>query len=91
MADLESRILASQLVTRTMQLNQPLSNTQIELLKLFSHTLSEHDLLLLRRTLAKFFADLASDEMDSLWSERGWSNETMEQWLQEGAKTDAQG
>lgn len=35
---------------------QPLSNVQLELLKTFSHQLSENDLIELRKMLAMFFA-----------------------------------
>ncbi len=60
-----------------MLLDKPLTNSQIELLKAFSHDLSEDDLLALRRMLARFFADRASDEVDRLWGERGWTEDTM--------------
>ncbi|MEL7160261.1 MAG: hypothetical protein AAFN92_05840 [Bacteroidota bacterium] len=64
-----------------MVLDKPLSNLQLELLKLYSHDLSEQDLIAVQRMLANFFAERASDEMDKLWEERGWSDETMDQWL----------
>lgn len=60
-----------------MTLDKPLTNGQLEILKAFSHELSEGDLLALRRTLARFFADRARDEVDRLWEERGWTEETM--------------
>ncbi len=62
-------------------LDKPLTNAQLELLKMFSSDLSEADLAALRRTLANFFADRASDEMDRLWEERGWTDATMAGWL----------
>ena len=64
-----------------MSLDKPLTNTQVELLKAFSHDLSEEELVLFRRTIARFFADRASDEVDKLWNERGWDNSTMDEWL----------
>jgi hypothetical protein len=64
-----------------MVLESPLNNAQLELMKMFSHDLSEQDLLQLRRTLAKFFADRASDEMDTIWRDNEWSDATMDQWL----------
>ncbi len=70
----------------SMVLQTPLSNVQLELLKMFSRDLSEQDLLNLRRLLARFLAEKASDELDQLWDERGWSDETMDSWLSdEGA------
>ncbi len=66
-------------------MNQPLTNLQLELLKLFSLELPEEDLIQIQRLIAKHFADKASDERDRLWEENGWSDETMVAWL--GGKT----
>jgi len=33
------------------------------------------------------FADKASDEMDRLWEENNWSNETMKAWGEEHMRT----
>ncbi len=62
-------------------IDQPLTNLQLELLKLFSLNLSEDELIEVRRMLANFFAERASDEMDKLWKENNWTNETMDEWL----------
>lgn len=62
-------------------LSKPLSNLQIELLQLYSQDVSQEDLLAIKRLLARYFADRASDEMDRLWDEKGWTNNTMEDWL----------
>ena len=67
-------------------LNQPLTNLQLELLKLFSLELSEEDLIQIQRLIAGYFADKASDEMDRLWEEKGWSDETMEGWLADNSQ-----
>ena len=61
----------------------PLSNVQIELLKYFPYTTSEEELVALRRVLAQFFAQRAMNEMDRLWTEHNWTNDTMDIWLQE--------
>ncbi len=68
-------------------IEKPLSNLQIELLKLYSMDVSEEELIEVRRLLSQFFADKASDEMDRLWQENNWSDETMDNWLkgEEGA------
>jgi len=60
-----------------------LSNLQLELLKIFSTNLPDEQLLEIKEILANYFAEKATDEMDRLWDEKGWSNETMEEWLQE--------
>lgn len=61
----------------------PLNNVQIELLKYFPYTTSEEELVALRRVLAQFFAQRAMNEMDRLWTENNWTNDTMDIWLQE--------
>ncbi|WKN40806.1 hypothetical protein [Tunicatimonas pelagia] len=62
-------------------LDKPLSNLQIELLQLYSQDVSEEDLVAIKRLLAKYFADRASDEMDKLWDEKGWTNKTMDEQI----------
>ncbi len=62
-------------------INKPLTNLQVELLKLFSLELSEEELIEIRRMLARYFADRASDEMDRLWEANDWSDKTMDEWL----------
>jgi hypothetical protein len=64
-------------------LDKPLTNLQIELLKLYSMELSEEQLKDVQRLLANYFAKQTSDEMDRLWDEQGWNEETMEAWLAE--------
>jgi hypothetical protein len=54
---------------------QPLTNVQLELLKLFSTNLSQEDLLDIKRLLARYFAQKAINEADKIWEEKGLSNE----------------
>lgn len=61
-----------------------LSNLQIELLKLFSMNVPDQDLVAIKRLLANYFADKASDEMDKLWDEKGWTEKTMDAWVEKG-------
>ena len=64
-----------------MVLDKPLTNLQLELIKLFSLNLSDDQLLEVRQLLASYFADKASNEMDRLWEENGWNDDTMDNWL----------
>jgi len=64
-----------------------LSNLQLELLKLFSRNISDEQLLEIKEILSAYFAELATREMDKLWEEKGWTQETMEQWLREHMRT----
>lgn len=69
--------------------DRPLTNLQIELLKIYSFELPEEQLLEIKNMLAKYFADKASDDMDKLWDEIGWSNETMDKWLADEEESEA--
>ncbi len=61
----------------------PLSNLQLELVKLFRYELPDEQLLEIRRLLARYFAQKVTDEMSQLWDEKGWSDETNEGWKNE--------
>ncbi len=61
----------------------PLSNLQQELLKLYSSDIPEADLLHIKHYLAKYFAFKAIGEADQIWDEKGYTNETMNQWVNE--------
>ena len=62
---------------------QILSNLQQELLKLYASNISEADLLHIKHYLVQYFANKAISEADKIWDERGYTNETMEKWLNE--------
>ena len=60
-----------------------LSNLQMELLKLYPYTVSAEDLTEIRQLLADYFARKIDREMDQLWQEKGWNDQTIEQWKTE--------
>jgi hypothetical protein len=62
---------------------QPLSNLQQELLKLYSTDIDEADLVHIKNYLAKYFANKAIQEADKIWEIKGYTNDTMKQWLNE--------
>ena len=66
-----------------METYKGLTSLQLELLKIYSIPLKEEQLLEIKDLLAKYFADKAVSEMDKLWVERGWTEETMHQWAEE--------
>jgi hypothetical protein len=66
---------------------QKLTNLQVELIKMFNRQVPEEQLLEIKNLLAKYFADVATREMDKLWVENNWSNDTMEEWLEEHHRT----
>jgi hypothetical protein len=65
------------------QLPQGLSNTQLELLKIFSYDLPEEELKDLKQVLIKFFAQRIRKRTSQIWEERNYSSETMKDWLNE--------
>lgn len=64
-----------------------LTNLQLELLKMFKYELSDNQMMEIKQLLAKYFASKASDEMDRLWEENEWTNDTMDDWTQERLRT----
>lgn len=66
-----------------MTAQKKLTNLQLEMLKVFSRELPEKQLLEIRQLLAKYFAQKVDEEMDKLWEERGWTEETMHEWANE--------
>ena len=59
----------------------PLSNIQLELLKLYSADIAESDLINIKKYLARYFAFKAIGEADEIWDKKGYTNETMNQWI----------
>ena len=60
-----------------------LSNVQMELIKLYSTSLSHNDLKELKSLLAHHFSKKAIYEADNIWEEKKMSAQTMEDWLNE--------
>lgn len=55
----------------------------MELLKLYPYTVSEAELKDIQRLLADYFAQKIDAEMDQLWQEKGWNEQTIDQWKAE--------
>ena len=64
-----------------------ITNLQQELIKVFSYNVNEEELEDIRDLLSNYFAEKATREMDRLWDEQGWTNETMDEWLKEHKRT----
>jgi len=52
----------------------PLSNLQLELLKLYPMNIEEADLLKIKSLISRFFADKAISAADKAWKEKGYSH-----------------
>lgn len=65
-------------------LSLPLSNLQLQLLKLYADGISDEDLKVIQRMIARYFADKASAEAQAVWEEKGYD---AQQLLQENRRT----
>lgn len=63
-------------------LERPLSNLQLELLKAFSHQLSDEELLELKAMLASFFAKKSIEAANKVWDENNWDEQKVSEVLQ---------
>ena len=59
----------------------PLSNIQIELLKLYSVGVSDEVLLELKKIMSKFLMQKMRDEADRVWLEKGYTEKNINEWL----------
>lgn len=66
---------------------QKLTNLQLEIIKLFAYQIPDNQIFEIKDLLAKYFVEAASREMDRLWEENQWNNDTMENWLEEHNRT----
>ena len=63
-------------------INQPLSNIQLEILKAFSHNLSEQELIEFKNLIAQYFAKRAIKKADEVWEEKKWTEKDVNQLLE---------
>lgn len=59
----------------------PLSNLQQELIKLYNADIKEDYLLHIKQYLASYFTGKAMNEADNIWEQKGYTSDTMNQWL----------
>ena len=64
-----------------------LTNLQIALIKLLEYQVDDRQLLEIKDILAQYFAAEATKEMDNLWQEKGWTNDTMKEWTETHMRT----
>lgn len=60
-------------------IHPPLSNLQVELLKLFSTDVPDNDLAEIKNMIARFLLDKARDNSDAIWVEKGYTDEVLQQ------------
>lgn len=66
---------------------QKLTKLQIELIRLFDYPVPDNQIAEIKDLLAKYFAEVATREMDKLWDENEWNEETMKTWSKEHLRT----
>jgi hypothetical protein len=59
----------------------PLSNLQLELLKLYQNKVSDEDLLAINDMIINYFASKTQNTADGIWQKKNFSNELMDEWL----------
>jgi len=62
---------------------QPLTNVQVELLKIYSTNLTEPEFMELKDLLAQFYAKKSIEYANKAWKEKKLTNDIMDQWLNE--------
>jgi hypothetical protein len=62
-------------------IHKPLSNVQLELMKLYGTNLNDQEIIELRDELAKFYAKKSIKASDKVWDEKGLTNADMDAWL----------
>ncbi|CAN5196185.1 hypothetical protein BH09BAC4_BH09BAC4_46860 [soil metagenome] len=60
-------------------LQPPLSNVQMELLKLYSTGVPDEMLIELKKVMANFFLDKLRSQADKVWEEKGYTDEFFKQ------------
>jgi hypothetical protein len=60
---------------------QPLSNLQMELIKLYAAGVPDQYLADIKELIARYLLAKAKEEAGIVWLEKGYSSETIQQWL----------
>ena len=61
----------------------PLSDLQLELLKLYSTEVTSEELFEVKRLLGRYFGRKAIQSADRVWDQRGLTDQDMDAWLHE--------
>ena len=62
---------------------ETMSNLQLEILRLYGNGVSEENLREIKTILAKYFADKATNAMETVWEEKNLTEQTMIDWTNE--------
>ena len=70
---------------------QPFSNVQLELLKLFADDVPEADLIEIKRMLAAYRLRKATEVADAQWDTNNWTDDDMQRLLHQHDRTPYRG
>ena len=74
-------IFVAKLNIKNMQaVKQPMTNLQLELLKLYTRKVSEQDLQSIKQMLAQYFSNKTMDLADKVWEKNNWTDEDTERF-----------
>lgn len=68
-------------------LNTPLSNLQLELLRVFSHNLTEKEIGEVKALLLDYFSKKAIEESDKVWEDEKWNDEKIQAILNDSERS----
>jgi hypothetical protein len=68
------------------QVQNRMTNLQFEIVKMFNYELNNSELVEIKNLLAGYFQSKIDRNMDKLWTDNGWTNDTMLQILNEHPK-----
>lgn len=66
---------------QTTQVEIPLNNNQLEILKLFSRELDDKDLLEIKRLIVRYLGEKVTKLADQAWEEKNWTEDEMERMV----------
>ena len=64
-----------------------LNRHQLEILKLFTREMDDHDLVEIKRLIVRYLAQKITRMADDIWEEKGWTDDDMERLLKEHNRT----
>ncbi len=67
--------------------NIRLNKHQLEILKLFSRELDDHDLIEIKRLIVRYLAKKITNMADDAWEKNNWTDKDMEEILKSHKRT----
>lgn len=68
-------------------INYPLSNMQLELLKLFSRDIEDKDVQEIKKLIVKYLSQKLGSAANEIWEEKNWTDEAMDKLLHTHRRT----